>query len=95
MPVHRTKPEVLAKSDAEIEAETARNWLQRSLDCYTLYHHTRDLEWLSRARSGEDEALEHAALVRDFGKTVKAIEIKLKQHHQKLKYSKNHRAKRP
>lgn len=69
--------EVQAKSEAEIEAETAARWAMRAVACYKLYAETDDSEWLIRAEDYKHEALEHGAQVGDQGKTVKRIEAQL------------------
>lgn len=58
------------KSDAQIQAETARAWLKRALECYRVGDR-------ARGRSYADEALEHAALVRDGGELVRKVQATL------------------
>lgn len=66
--------EVTSKTDAEIEAETAEKWLGRALACYHLAATGSDARWLLRAKKFADEAIEHAAFVRDGGKTLRNYE---------------------
>lgn len=66
--------EVLAKSAAEIEAETAFKWASRAAACYRLYYQTRKASWIERATDYSHEALEHAAMVCDGGATLLLIE---------------------
>lgn len=73
--------EVASKSDATIERETASKWAARTLACYARSTAAKtvheQLKWRERAKGYRDEALEHAALVGDGGKTVKKIQRKL------------------
>ena len=69
--------EVHAKSDATIERETAQKWLARAVACCrerTTASGAAREEWSRRAWEYRAEALEHAALVGDGGRTVAAIE---------------------
>ena len=68
------KSDILTKTDAQIERDTAKKWLDRAVDAFSEYAKHGDAVMLQRAASYEDEALEHAALVKDFGKTVKAVQ---------------------
>jgi len=66
--------EVRQKSEAQVERETAKKWAGRAIACFRLYRASGVLDWLTRAHTYRDEALEHAAMVGDHGKTVKAIQ---------------------
>lgn len=66
--------EVETKSDAAIERETALKWAGRAVACYHKFSATKKPEWRLRAQDYEHEAIEHAALVRDGGRTLAAIE---------------------
>lgn len=68
-----TKLEVVKKSVATIERETAEKWAERALDCYKEYG-PKKVGWLIRGDHYADEALEHGALVRDSGKTAKRLQ---------------------
>ena len=68
---HRAaRTEVTSKSDVVIERETAEKWAARSIACFEKYAETGNQKWLVRAEDYKHEALEHAALVGDFGRTV-------------------------
>ena len=72
--IHTAREEVLAKSDADLELETAIKWAARSVACFKLFDETNDYKWLLRADSYQQEAIEHAALVRDGGQSAGEIE---------------------
>lgn len=66
MAKHRTKHtvadrEVLTKSDAEIERETAEKWCARALACFRQFDKTGDRRWFARGVEYRHEAIEHAA----------------------------------
>ena len=82
---HRGKPEVLLKTDQEIERETSATWFRRAAECYALYQRTKKCQWLARAVSYEQESLEHAALMKDHGKSVKAVQTALAKMKRELK----------
>ena len=67
--------EVQAKSEPQIEVETAYKWASRALACYQLYRATRDLAWFLRAEQYRHEAFEHAAVAGDEGHTLQSIEV--------------------
>jgi hypothetical protein len=71
--------EVQARSDREIEIETAYKWGSRAIACYLLYMQSKDMRWLLRAKSFQDEAIEHAAMAEDLGATLKTIESMIGQ----------------
>jgi hypothetical protein len=75
------------KSDAAIERETAKKWLKLALDCYAEYDETGDTEWLVRATSYRDEAMEHAALIGDHGRTVGAVQRRFERECKRQKRS--------
>ena len=81
--------EVASKSDATIERETARKWTARAVACYARAKKSRTDaargKWRERAKGYRDEALEHAALVGDGGKTVKRVQRELDYVLRKLK----------
>lgn len=66
--------EVAEKSDAEIEREIALKHAARSIACRKQYVNTGKAEWLIRAERWRDEALEHAAMVGDYGKFVAGMQ---------------------
>jgi hypothetical protein len=66
--------EVSSKTDKDIEEETAWKWASRAVACYKNFVATNDKKWLLRVDSYSQEALEHAALVRDGGATVGQVE---------------------
>jgi hypothetical protein len=69
--------EVNTKSDGEINRETAKKWALRALACYGNAKKTTGAtrqEWLLRAADYSHEALEHAALIGDGGRSVGALE---------------------
>jgi len=72
--------EVQTKSDAQIELETALKWGSRSIACYQLYKQTQMPSWFVRAEDYRHEALEHAALVQDFGASVRSIQSALDRY---------------
>ena len=69
--------EVASKSEAKIERETAEKWCERALACYRQFARTKDVAWLLRATGYRQEAMEHAAMVEDRGKTVGAMQDRL------------------
>lgn len=72
--IRNAREEVLTKTDADLELETAVKWAGRSIACYKLFDSTNDMKWLLRAESYYQEALEHAALVRDEGESLREVE---------------------
>lgn len=72
--LHLARSEVLSKSDTDLEIETAQKWAARAIACFKLYDETSDMKWILRAESYHQEALEHAALARDDGDTLREIE---------------------
>jgi hypothetical protein len=77
--VQKAVDEVLAKSDVDIERETAWAWATRSIACYVLFRRTGSADWLIRADRFKQEAVEHAALVLDHGQTVAAVEDEIEK----------------
>lgn len=69
--------EVQSKSEADIEKETAVKWGARAVACYLLAKQTGKLSWLFLAEHYRDEAFEHAALVKDSGSTLAAIQTEV------------------
>lgn len=80
--------EIARKSDKMIERETAYKWAGRALAC-----HARSLtatgesaiKWRLQAEEYKNEALEHAALVKDYGRTLKTLEKELCKHMRRKK----------
>lgn len=68
------REEMKTKSDVDIEVETAYKWGARSVACYEMFKETDDTKWLLKAEDYRHETLEHAALAKDGGKTLGAIE---------------------
>lgn len=73
MDVAAALTEVQEKTQAEIEAETARAWGARAVACFLLFKTTGRTDWFMRAEHYRGEALEHAAMVDDNGLTVQTI----------------------
>jgi hypothetical protein len=74
------RQEVAKKSDRQIELETAQKWAARALACFERAAKTSGaaaVEWKRRAEDYRHEALEHAALMQDGGKTVGVLEREL------------------
>lgn len=73
--------EVRSKSASRLDFETADRWASRSIACYRLAKEARDVdekaEYLARATDYRHEALEHAALVGDRGKTVRVVQDRI------------------
>jgi hypothetical protein len=69
-----TRDEVLAKSDRQINVETAYKWAARAVVSFSEFARTKSLEWLLRAEDYRHEALEHAALVGDDGELTSHLE---------------------
>jgi hypothetical protein len=70
--------EIARLGDPDIQSKTARQWAARAAACYaraarakTAHERAR---WCNRATSYRDEALEHAALVGDHGRSVARIQ---------------------
>jgi hypothetical protein len=72
--------EVQNKKEEQIETETAYRWASRSCACYQLHKETGLIKWLLKAEDYCHEALEHAALAKDNGKTLKIIEAEIKKY---------------
>ena len=66
--------EIRSKSDAQIERETAWTWARRAIASMEQFQKTQDFSWVLRSETFKHEALEHAATVNDYGKTVKMIQ---------------------
>ena len=81
--------EVQEKTIEAIEEETAIKWASRSLACFQLYKETGLIEWRIKAEDFGNEALEHAAMCRDKGKTLKIIEDKLDKCRKEIDDSKD------
>jgi hypothetical protein len=72
-PIQEALQEVQEKSEEQIEAETATKWAARAMGCFLLFHNSKQLRWLLQAELMYHEAIEHAAAVKDDGKTVTKI----------------------
>lgn len=70
--------EVTAKSESQIQIETAYKWAARAIACYRLYGRTGLLHWLTRAEEYKHEAIEHAAVAEDSCVTLKQLDKKMK-----------------
>jgi len=68
--VDKALAEVQTKSESVIEAETACKWAARAVACARLGQEARFVHYFG-------EALEHAALVGDFGKTVGEVQAEV------------------
>lgn len=77
--VAKALAELRSKTDAEIQQDTSCKWAAFAIAAYQLYSETSLSVWLIAARDYEGEALEHAALARDDGKTLRAIEATLQK----------------
>lgn len=73
----RHRREVVRKSDARLQRETALKWSSRAQQCWAEYLATGKMSWRDRAFDYRHEAIEHAALVGDGGKLVGEVERKL------------------
>lgn len=81
--------EVKTKTEKQIERETASKWASRAMAVFILAAKEKDpkercrlLDW------GDDlfhEAVEHASLVKDYGKTVGAIQKAVEKYKNKIK----------
>jgi hypothetical protein len=69
--------EVTTKSAATVERETANKWAARAIACYTQCVETGELRWRLRGDDYRHEALEHAALIGDNGKTVARLQVRI------------------
>ncbi len=69
--------EVQEKTEEQVESETAFKWASRCIACFQLYKKTEKLKWYIQALHYRDEALEHAALVKDDGKVLKTVESEM------------------
>lgn len=58
--VVKARVELLEKSRAEIEHETAERWAARAIAAYDLFIETKNLFWLGQAVEYDHEAIEHA-----------------------------------
>lgn len=74
---YNAEREVSTKKAADIERETAQKWAARAVACHRKWLKTGKQIWLIRAERYRDEALEHAAMVEDHGKTVAVIQKKI------------------
>ena len=72
--IDKALQEIQEKDSAEIDIATAYSWGSRALAAYKLYDETKELKWLLAAEEYGNEAIEHAALAKNKGKTLKAIE---------------------
>ena len=80
--------EVQSKDDKTLDRETADKWASRAMAVFILAAKEKNdkkraklLDW------GDDlkhEALEHAALAEDQGKTVKKVELAMKRYRDKV-----------
>lgn len=71
--------EVKKKNAKTLDRETALKWADRAIACFKMYAKTGKSEWLRRAEDYKHEALEHAALVMDYGKTVGLVQRKVER----------------
>lgn len=78
--VEGAKKEVQAKKETEIEVETAYKWASRAIACFELHKETELIKWLLKGEDYRHEALEHAALAKDGGDTLNAIEKEIEKH---------------
>lgn len=78
--------ELKEKDEDQIEQETAYKWASRSIACFQMYNETKMLRCLLAAENYGHEAIEHAALVQDKGKTLKTIEAKLDKAREEIDY---------
>lgn len=78
--VDAAKKEVQEKQEEEIEVETAYKWASRAIACFQLHAETELVKWLIKGEDYRHEALEHAALAKDGGDTLNAIEKEIEKH---------------
>lgn len=72
------------RSNASIERETSRKWASRSIARYARYLSTGDAKWLVLSSDYKNEALEHAAMVGDYGKFVSQIQRRIERRMKRL-----------
>ena len=78
--IEAAKKEVQEKEEEEIEVETAYKWASRAIACFKLHAETKLVMWLIKGEDYRHEALEHAALAKDRGKTLNAIEDEIEKN---------------
>jgi len=61
-------------SEKAIERRTAWSWVRRALGRWKKYRKTRGRRWRDEARDFAHEALEHAAMAKDYGRTVALVQ---------------------
>lgn len=66
--------EIATKSAAAIERASALKWADYALAARALHRRTKEAQYARRAEDYRHEALEHAALAEDGGKTLRRIE---------------------
>jgi len=66
--------EIAAKSERQIEEDTACKWAARAVACFVTYQKTKEPQMLLRAEHYSQEAIEHAALCKDRGATVADVQ---------------------
>lgn len=72
--------EVQEKDEEDIEIETSYKWASRAIACFQLYTETELVTWLLKGEDYRHEALEHAALAKDHGKTLNIIDKEIEKH---------------
>ncbi len=77
--------EVRTKSEGSIERETAKKWAARAEAAFKLAIQYGDSVMLLRAQMYRHEALEHAALIGDHGRTVASLQKRLDTVERKAK----------
>lgn len=80
--------EVQQKDEKTIERETAMKWASRSMAVFVLA--AREVDPVKKCKLldwGDDlfhEAAEHAALVKDYGKTVKVVQKAIEKYRDRV-----------
>jgi hypothetical protein len=76
--------EVKAKTEAQIETETAIKWAARAVACYRHAKESTDqkeqIKWILRGEDFRHEAIEHASLVGDQGGVLSEVETAVKDY---------------
>jgi len=75
--------EVQEKDEDQIEEETAYKWASRAIASYMMYDKTGEQKWLLAGEDRRHEALEHASLCEDDGKTLTAVRKEIEKHRPK------------
>jgi hypothetical protein len=75
--IEEAKKELLEKTEAQIESETAYKWGSRAIAAYQLFQETGDVKWFLMGEEFRHEAIEHASLSGNFGELIKTICVEM------------------